>query len=53
MEEPLNDDHKNNMDENSIYEVKTEDINLEIEEEPFLQYMNKSPRSISSSKIFI
>jgi hypothetical protein len=53
MEEPLNDDHKNNMDENSIYEVKTEDINLEIEEEPSLQYMNKSPRSISSSKIFI
>ena len=52
MEEPLNDDHKN-MDENSIYEVKTEDISLEIEEEPSLQYMNKSPRSISSSKIFI
>jgi len=52
MEEPLIDDHKNNMDENSIYEVKTEDINLEIEE-PSLQYMNKSPRSISSSKIFI
>ena len=62
MEEPLN-DHKNNTDmlykqnnnmgENSIYEVKTEDLNLEIEEEPSLQYMNKSPRSISSSKIFI
>jgi len=64
MEEPLNNDYKNNgyntdilhkqnMSENSVYEVKTEDINLEMEEEPSLQYMNKSPRSVSSSKIFI
>ena len=45
--------HKQNMSENSVYEVKTEDINLEMEEEPSLQYMNKSPRSVSSSKIFI
>lgn len=60
MEEPLNNSYNtdilnkqnNNMDENSVYEVKSEDINLEIEE-PALQYMNKSPRSISSSKIFI
>ena len=71
MEEPLNNNnnnvydtdilHKqNNMDEMSVYEIKSddinliksEDINLEIEE-PALQYMNKSPRSISSSKIFI
>jgi len=61
MEEPLNNDYNtniiqkqnNNMNENSVYEVKSEDINLEMEEEPSLQYMNKSPRSVSSSKIFI
>ena len=74
MEEPLNNNnnnnnvydtdilHKqNNMDEMSVYEIKSddinliksEDINLEIEEEPSLQYANKSPRSLSSSKIFI
>lgn len=61
MEEPLNNSYNrdisyqqnNNMSENTIHEVKTEDINLEIEEEPSLQHMNKSPRSISSSKIFI
>ena len=62
MEEPLNNSYNrdisyqqnNNMSENSIYEVKTEDINLEIEEEESSsQHMNKSPRSISSSKIFI
>jgi hypothetical protein len=61
MEKQLNNDYNsniiqkqnNNMNENSLYEVKSEDINLEMEEEPSLQYMNKSPRSVSSSKIFI
>jgi hypothetical protein len=65
MEEPLNNNnnnnvydtdilHKqNNIDEMSVYEIKSDDINLEIEEEPSLQYANKSPRSLSSSKIFI